>query len=191
MIPEGLRVSSGDLWMSAALALAADVIFMALLIWRIKPVFFRELRWALVITAAVIWGIFAVVLVTVFWESYYRYFYPAWLRSGWILLFVALGFGLLALAFHWLALRIPGHPLVNFCLLAGCESVLEHAWGFYGLKILAIPLLSAASPASILAFSFPEYVFYWCIIICLAALLKLAGSSLQLFLISRSHSKGN
>jgi hypothetical protein len=176
MIPAGLEVSSGQFWMSAGVTLIVAVTCMAFLAWRISPARFREMRTALVITAAVSWGIFSLVLVNVFWEIYYRTIFPAWSRSAWLLLLSSLLYGFFALAFHWLALRLPGHPLVNFCLLAGFEALLEHLWGFYGLKVLEVPLLRQASPLSILAFSFPEYIFYWCVIISLAALVRVAGA---------------
>ena len=149
-----------------------DAAFVLLLIWRIKPRRFRALKWPLAGTAAIFWSIFGIVLVRMFWETYYQHFYPGWFRSGGILLFVPILFGALALAFQWLALKIPGNPIINFCLLVGLESLLEHLVGIYAFKILEIPMLQAASPASIFAFSFPEYVFYWCIVISIAVLLQ-------------------
>jgi hypothetical protein len=167
-----LKVLSEQLWMDSVIIALVDVAFVLLLIWRIKPSRFRELKWTLVGTAAISWSIFGIVLVSVFWGTYYHYFFPSQFRFGGILLFVPILYGLFALAFHWLALRVPGNPILNFCLLAGLESVLEHLWGIYGLKILEIPILQEASPASILTFSFPEYIFYWCIIIGIAVLIQ-------------------
>ena len=149
-----------------------DLIFVLLLMWRIKPLHFRELKWILVATAVILWSIFAILLVSVFWDTYYQYFYPSWFRLGGTLLFVPLLFGILALAFYWLALRISGNPIVIFCLLGGAQSLISHLWGIYVFKILEIPMLQGASPASILAFAFPEYVFYWCVVISIAALIQ-------------------
>jgi hypothetical protein len=167
-----LKVLTDQFWIDSAIAAIVDAAFIVFLAWRIKPARFRELKWMLAGTAAVFWSIFGIVLVSAFWETYYQYFYPGWMRSGGILLFVPILFGILALVFHWLSLRIPGNPILNFCLLAGLESLLEHLVGIYGLKILEIPMLREASPASILTFSFPEYIFYWCIVISIAALLQ-------------------
>ncbi len=167
---EGVTVSSGQFWGSAALATALDVILIALLTWRIDNSHIRSLRWTLVLTAAVFWSVFGIVLVQVFWDSYYRYFYPGWLHGAALLLFVPLCFGGLALLFHWLALRLPGNPILSFCLLGGVESVLEHLWGIYVLRIFDVPMLQGVSPVPVLVFAFPEYVFYWCIVIALAAL---------------------
>ena len=171
MVLDSLKVSSEQFWMSGIFMGIVDLVFILLLLWRIKSSRFRELRWTLVATAAVFWSLFGVVLVWVFWESYYQYFYPGWFRLGGILIFVPVLYGLFAFAFHWLAMRLPGNPLITFCLLAGIESVLEHLGGIVGLKILEVSLLQEASPASILFFSFPEYVFYWCVVIAIAALL--------------------
>ena len=158
--------------MDSVIITLVDVVLVLLLIWRIKPSRFRELKWTLVGTAAVSWSIFGFFLVWVFWGTYYQFFFPGWFRYGGILIFVPVLYGLFALAFYWLALRVPGNPILIFCLLAGLEAVLEHLWGIYGLKILEIPFLKGVSMASILAFSFPEYIFYWCIIIGIAFLFQ-------------------
>ncbi len=167
---EGVTVSSGQFWASAAVTGALDIVLVALLTWRIDNSRFRSLRWTLALTAAIFWAVFGIVLVQVFWDWYYRYIYPGWLRGAALLLFIPLFFGGLALLFHWLALRLPGNPILTFCLLGGTESVLEHLWGIYVLRIFDVPMLQAASPVSVLAFAFPEYVFYWCIVIGIAAL---------------------
>jgi hypothetical protein len=167
-----IRLPSEQFWVSAAVIALIDVAFILFLTWRIKPARFRALKGALAGTAAFCWSVFGVVLVSVFWNTYYQYFYPAWFRSGGILLFVPFVFGILALAFHWLAFRLPGNPIVTFCLLAGVESLLEHVVGIYGLKILEVPMLQTASPASMLTFAFPEYIFYWCVVIGLALLFQ-------------------
>jgi hypothetical protein len=172
MIPESFKVLSEQLWMSGFVIALVDVIFVLLLTWRVKSSRFRELKWTLVGTAAIFWGAFATVLVVVFWDTYYHYFFPGWLRSGGILLYAPTLYGAFALTFHWLALRLPGNPIVNFCLLSGLESLLEHLWGIYGLKILRVPILQEASPESILAVAFPEYILYWCIVISIAVLFQ-------------------
>lgn len=88
------------------------------------------------------------------------------------MIYVPILYALFAFMFHWLAFRAPGKPIIIFCLLGGVESLLEHVWGIVGFKILDIPLLQGTSPASILTFSIPEYVFYWCIVISLAVLVQ-------------------
>lgn len=158
--------------MSSIIIALIDAAFILLLTWLIKPARFRELKWPLSASAAFFWSIFGIALVLIFWNSFYQYFYPGWFHFGGILVFVPVLFGALALAFHWLALRMPGNPILAFCLLGGLESIFEHIWGIYGLKILDVPMLQDATPASILAFSFPEYIFYWCFVISLAVIIQ-------------------
>lgn len=172
MTPGNFKVLSEQFWMSGVVMVLVDVAFVVLLTWRLKSSHFRELKWTLVGTAAIFWSTFAIVLVLLFWNTYYHYFFPIWFRSGGILLYVPILYGVFTLVFHWLALRMPGNPILNFCLLGGLESLLEHLLGIYGLKILEVPILQEASPASILAFAFPEYIFYWCIVISIAVLFQ-------------------
>ncbi|MGZ6346105.1 MAG: hypothetical protein ACXWNC_00855 [Anaerolineales bacterium] len=158
--------------MDSVIIALVDVAFVLLLTWRIKRSRFRDLKWTLVGTAAIFWSIFGIFLVSVFWDTFYYSFFPGWFHFGGILIFVPILYGLFALVFYWLALHVPGNPIFVFCLLAGLESVLEHLWGIYGIKILEIPILKEASPASILTFSFPEYIFYWCIVISITVLIQ-------------------
>lgn len=167
-----LNVPAGQLWESGLILALIDAALLLILSRQISPGRFRVLRWNIVGAAAVFWGVFALGLVWIFWDSYYRYFYPAWFRGG-IPLIAPLFYGLLAVAFHKLALRLPGNPVVSFCLLGGIESLLEHAIGIYRLGILDVPMLQGSSPLSILLFAFPEYIFYWCIVIGLAALFQI------------------
>ena len=163
-------VSSEQFWISSVIIAVVDVIFILLLVWRIKPAEFRQLKWFLVGSAAIVWSILSIAIVSMFWDTYYTHFFPGWFRSGGFLLYVPLLYSVFAYLFHVVSLRLPGHPLVNFCILTGIESLLEHLWGIYGLKITETPILGNASPISILIFSFPEYIFYWCIVIGIAYL---------------------
>lgn len=166
------QLTSADLWQSAFFITVIDGIFISLLFWRINRERFWQLRWPLVTAAAVFWGGFAFVFYRVFWDAYYRYFSSSWLYNGGsLVLGILLGI-VLALLFHWAACRLPGNPLVGFYLVCGLESLLEHLWGIHSLRILDIPMLQGVSPISILAFAFPEYIFYWCIVISMAVLIQ-------------------
>lgn len=170
---ENLNVSIEQLWASGFILTLMAIMYVLFLIWRIKPARFRQLKWYLVGAAALFWGVFATSLVWAYWESYYQYIYPTWVRSGGIQLFVPLFYGLLALTFYWLSLRLPGNPVLLFCLLGGIESIFEHLWGIYGVQILETPILQDTSPLSILIFAIPEYIFYWCVVLSLAALVQI------------------
>jgi hypothetical protein len=87
--------------------------------------------------------------------------------------------GVLALLFWWLALRLPGNPVVNLMLLGGLESFPGHLHAIQ-LGILATPLLKNVNAASALTFGFFEFVFYWSVILAISTILfsirkKLAG----------------
>ena len=120
-------------------------------------------------SSAVLWGIFAAAVLWGFWDIYYRYFFPGWMR--WFPPFMAMLYGAIGLALWWLALRLPGNPVLNFCLLGGLEAIPEHLWGIYGLRILErVPMLQGLSPTSVLVFAIPEYVLYWGVILGVATL---------------------
>jgi hypothetical protein len=164
------KLTSETFWLGALLAALIDVGFVLLLVLCIKPARFRQLTWTLTGTSAVLWGVFAAACLWDFWDLYYRYFYPGWMR--WLAPLDALLYGAIGLALWWLALHLPGNPVMNFCLLGGVESVLEHLLGIYGLKILdKVPILQGVGPASALVFAFFEYIFYWSIVLGVAALL--------------------
>lgn len=137
---ENVKISSGQFWMSAVITAMTDLIFIAILIWRMKSSHFRDLQWILVGAAALFWSTFGIFLMVAFWDTYYHHFFPNWFRSGGILLFVPTLFGAFALAFH-----VPGNPIVTFCLLGGTESLVEHLWAFVTSRFLKSP--SCKKPA--------------------------------------------
>nr|MBI2905227.1 hypothetical protein [Chloroflexota bacterium] len=82
----------------------------------------------------------------------------------------------IALGMWQLALRLPGNAAVAFCLLGGLDSFPGHLWAIYGRRLFeACPLLQQVSVASALIFGFFEFVFYWSVILIIAALLKRLG----------------
>ena len=147
------------------------IALMSLLLWRIKPSRFRALRWqSFSLASGIFWGVFAVVLYQVYWDSYYRYFalpYGRWLSPLAGLFYVLVGLGL-----RWLAVRIPGNPILNFCLLGALESIPEHMIGIYRFHILEIPILRDVSAGEIFVFAVFEYAIYWGIVLALAILIE-------------------
>lgn len=147
---------------------AAALIFVGILAWRFKPAQFRRLSWRAVgIGSAIFWSILAGVMIWYAWDFYYQYYAPSWDRivapAGAIVLYCILG-----LLLRWAALRLPGNPVVSFCLLGGLESVPEHAIAIYRFHILQIPLLQDTSAVSIFIFAFFEYIVFWSLALCLA-----------------------
>lgn len=152
-------------------AIAISLATTGLLVWRLKAAGFRALSWqALGIAAGVFWGALAWLLIAFSWDFYYQFFAPAWYRWGApleaVFLYAALG-----LFLRWAAGKLPGNPVLWFCLLGGLESIPEHAIGIFRFGILEIPALQGSSPGSIFLFAFFEYTVYWGIVLGLAAVL--------------------
>jgi hypothetical protein len=123
-------------------------------------------RQSFALASGLFWGIFAVVLYQVYWDSYYHYF--ALPNGRWLAPLAGLFYALVVLGLRWLALRIPGNPVLNFCLLGAVESIPEHAIGIYRFHILEIPILSGISAGEIYVFAVFEYAIYWGIVLALA-----------------------
>jgi hypothetical protein len=147
---------------------ALAFILICLLAWRVKPAQFRLLRWQAVgFSSALFWSVFAGVMISYAWDFYYRYYAPSWDRIvaplGAIVLYFLLG-----LLLRWAALRLPGNPIISFCLLGGLESVPEHAIAIYRFHILQIPFLQDTTATAIFILAYFEYTVYWSLALCLA-----------------------
>ncbi len=166
-----LTLSSEIFWTEAVLVALVDLGVVFVLIWRIKPAQFRALKWEVTGVSGIAWGIFAVALLELFWDLYYRFIFPdvmRWLAFSDALIYAGIGLGM-----WWLSCRVPGNPVANFCFLGGIDSVLEHVWGIYGLGILdKVPLLQGAAPLPVLVFAFFEYILYWGIVLAIATMLS-------------------
>jgi len=167
-------------WIAALVAALIDISLVALLAWRIKPARFHQFKWPLVIAAGVFWlGLWSLAMWDPFvWETCYQYVFPAWVRPFWPLTFGLINGGL-ALLFWWLAGRLRFTPVITLVLLGGLESFPGHLRAIYSMGILETPLLKGVIAASALVFGFFEFIFYWCVILSLAALLSLAWEHWQ------------
>ena len=67
---DAIRLTSEDMWQSALVTALIDVILVAFLVWRINRERFHRLRWPLTVAAGLFWGIFAIGLYQIFWDSY-------------------------------------------------------------------------------------------------------------------------
>lgn len=172
-LPPDFKVTSHMLWMGALIFALIDAGFVPLLAWRIQPVTFRQVKWILVTTTAIFWsGLWTWALVN-FWDSVYRYVFPAWARwlipPAYGLLFA--GVGLLS---WWLALRMPGNPVLGFCLLGGLWGMITHLWAVFLGIVDKPPMLQGATPAGAVIMAVFEFIFYGCMILGVAALLDSA-----------------
>jgi hypothetical protein len=165
-----LKLTHQDVWLSTLIFAVFGLITLIPLIIVFRDDLFERSTWTTVGAAAVFWGVAATIAMIRFWDLYYVYIFPVWVR--WIVPFDALLYGVIGLLMWWLACRLPGVAVLWFVILGGVEGILEHVLGIYGLHILdKVPWLEGISPFPVVVFSFFEYVFYWSLVAWLAFIL--------------------
>lgn len=163
----GLQVTSQDIWLSTLLFAALDVVILAPLLILFKANVLQSAWWPVVGGSALFWGVVSVVAAAGFWDFYYRYIYPPWLRPLMPLDIVL--YAIIGLAIWYLALRLAIPPPLAFALLGGAQGIAEHLFGIYVLRILdKVPWLQGVPPLPVVVFSFFEYVLYWTLVLWLA-----------------------
>ena len=132
---------------------------------------FRTNRRAVVMGASLFWLGFTAALVNLIWESYYHWFYPQWMNWG-AALVAAVLYSIYAFACHWASCRLPGLPMLWFCLFTGLLAANEHyvAWTFARLPE-KVPMLAGMHRAPTMLFAFFEYQVYWAIALWLSWIL--------------------
>ena len=174
-MPGEIKITTELLLKSALFFALVDAVYVPLLIWRVHKEIFQRLGWMLAVAAAFVWyGIWAWAIGN-FWETVYRYVFPAWAQIWvpWIAIVIAAA---VALGLWVLALRLKGNPVLIFCLLGGVLGSLTHIWAGYRGSVTKPPMLQGASPAAAVVIAFFEYMFYWCVILSIAAFMQWVGS---------------
>lgn len=170
-MPADIKATSDLYWVSAIITALIDSVFVSLLTWRIRRLRFRQLSVTLIVVSSIFWSLLYTIAAWAFWDSCYSYIFSNWVR--WLVPIYGVLLGGVALLFWWLALRLPGNPVVNFCILGGLHSLPGHLFGGYGRGLLQkCPILHNVSPASALVFGIFEFVFYWSVVISIAAMLR-------------------
>ncbi len=160
-----IPLGSDTFWQSALIAAVLDAGLIYVILRLINPDRFFRLSRPLIIWAGVFWGLLGISIVQYFWDGYYQYFYPGWMH-GWGIVLFAPSIGMvLAVLFSRIAGIFRSHPIPVFFLAVGVEALLEHLMGIYSLKIMDIPMFRGVNPLSVLAFSIPEYILYWSVIL--------------------------
>ena len=168
-----IKITSEMLWSSAVVTALIDVGLILFLTRRIQRPRFRQLHWPVALAAGVFWVSYGLMLFALTWESFYAKFLPDPInRSLARSMLELLPYPIIGLALWWLAVRLPGNPAVNFCLLGGVQSVPEHLWGIRLGMLDKVPFLQQASVASVLTFAVTEYILYWGSILSIAVLLQ-------------------
>ena len=164
-----IHVTSAMLWWATVIGIVIDTVFVVLLLRRVTPEKFRQLKWPLVIASGIFWAAIWLFLgCTMYWDTVYGYVFPAWAR-WYIPPVYGLLFAGIAYIIWWAASRFRGNPLLTYFLLGGAVGTITHIWGIYRGLLDKPPMLQGVSPLSATVFPFFEFVFYWCVILTLAS----------------------
>ncbi len=158
-----LTLTERDVWLSTLVFGGIGILLSLPLISLYSDERFTIAVRSIAIGSAVFWGIMSFGLMGRYWDIYYRYIYPDWMRSirlSNILLYAAIGLGM------WkLALVFENHFVLVFCALGGLEGIAEHVFAVYGLHVLEkVPFLRGLKPFPVILFSFVEYIVYWSVV---------------------------
>ena len=153
-------MTSSFFWTSALVAALVDVGLVGLLVRRVSDHEFRQLGTAVPFAGVLFWSALWTAVILAYWGEFYSYAFPLWVRQfPPILGFI---YGATGFVLWWLAKRIPGKSVANYCLLGGVEGLVTHIWAIYRMDVLADPpMLRGVSAPSVLTFAFFEKVFYW------------------------------
>ncbi|MFZ2098771.1 MAG: hypothetical protein WAV05_19225 [Anaerolineales bacterium] len=170
MLPPGAKITTETLWLGTLIFVVMDAVFVPILAWRINPMIFRRFKWTLGITSAIFWSSLWAWGLANFWDSVYRYVFPSW--AHWIIPPI---YGLLyagiSLLFWWLALRLRGNVVVNFCLFGGLWGMITHLFAVSIGIVSKPPVLQGAAPVAAVVIAIFEFMLYWCVILSVASLL--------------------
>lgn len=166
-----LKISTEMLYQGALLFALLDAFYLPLLAWRVRRAVFQGLQWELILSAALVWwGIWSWAIGN-FWNTVYIYVFPAWVQiwAPWLAFVLA---GLVAFGLWKIAMRLRWNAVLVYGLLGGTLGSLTHAWALTRGLITQTPMLQGASPLAAVVIAFFEFMFYWCVILTLAACLN-------------------
>ncbi len=150
-----------------------DIAFLSVLALLVKRDSFLRLKWECAIAASVFWAGIWLWVVTTFWDAIYSQFFAAW--SRWYLpIGFGLGYGAAARVLWGIAARARINPAITFVVMGAFLGPLTHAFAVWR-GLMNAPMLRTASPLLAIAFSFPEFAFYWCAIFTLASVMRLVS----------------
>lgn len=156
-----MRLSAQDVRLSIFVFAALGLLCGLPLALSTQPEAFQRLGRPVVVASMLFWGTIAVLLGWRFWDDFYRYFYPDWMKP--LMPMSALLYGGIGFVLWRLSTATAGSSCVAvFLILGGLAGVLEHLFAIEALGILEkVPMLQDLTSGPILVFSFFEYAFYW------------------------------
>jgi hypothetical protein len=172
MVDIPFPITSNFYWISALIAALIDIP----LVWYTRNKFklgehIHRYKGYIIVASGIFWASLTTFLIIVAGDFYYSHFLEV-STSGQRFLMVIEStalYSLLAWLFYSIALKTSFDLVWNFVVLGGLESLIEHMWGIYRLGILErVILFRDISAESVLAFSIPEYISYWCTALLLA-----------------------
>jgi hypothetical protein len=169
-MPTDIKITTEMLIQGALIFALMDAIYVPLLVWRIHKEIFRRLKWPLAIAAACVWFAIWAWAIGNFWETVYRYVFPAWAQT-WVPLIAFVIDAAVALGLWTLSLRFKGNTVLIYCLLGGTLGIVTHIWAVYRGIVTLPPMLQGASPVAAVTIAFFEYMFYWCTILLIAGII--------------------
>jgi hypothetical protein len=167
-----VHVTTAILWRGTAVFAIADLALLSALGGRVTRSRFHELRGTVLVVTAVFWFVLWLSLASLLdWDSVYSYVFPPW--SRWLLPVgqAALTTGVAAVAVA-LASRLPGRPVVTYCLLGGVWGSVAHVWAVFRGIVEKPPILQGASPLAAVIVAFFEFTLYFCAIIGISLLIR-------------------
>jgi hypothetical protein len=170
-----LKLTNQEVWFSTLLFFGLDLVALLPLLFVARRGVLENMTRSIGIASAIFWGVLASFAIFGFWEIYYQYLYPTWVR--WLTPLDVFLYGAVGLGMWWLASRLQNSPLMWFVPFGGVEGILEHLLGVYGFQILEkVPWLQGVTTLPVVVFSFFEYIFYWTLVAWLGyALFKIGG----------------
>jgi hypothetical protein len=169
-----VRVTTELLWRATALFSLITGGLLPLLARWVPRERFATLRTHLAGATFAVWFAIWSVMVIVFWDGVYAFFFPAW--SRWLLpLVMAPGFAATSMVLWRLARRARRRSVLVFVLLGACLGPLTHAWAVFRGLVSKPPLLHGASRLAAIAVSLPEFALYFAAIVGLASLCATLG----------------
>jgi len=162
-IPENLKVTDFDLYKGAFIFLLIDIVFITILVKRIRRDDFINMKGTLPVVMFVFFFLlFGIIASMIFWDSAYSYVFPGW--SRWIVPpFYGLLFSLVGLLCRWAAIRIPLNPVLGFCIFGGLWGIVSHALAVQRGILDKPPMLQGCTPVAAMTIAAFEFVFYWCV----------------------------